>query len=90
MFTSLSVTSTLSFPASMVTVWEEAVSLLLFVMTVSVSSSSVVEPCETLFVPSVLPAEIVMSPFSMYHVFAKAGAARVVSIAAVRTSAAAR
>ena len=32
----------------------------------------------------------VMSPFSMYHVPAKAGAARVVSIAAVRINAAAR
>ena len=37
MFTSSSVTSTLSFPASMVTVWEEAVFLSLFVMMVSVS-----------------------------------------------------
>ena len=92
MFTSLSVTSTLSFLplALMVTVWEEAVSLSRFVMTVSVSFSSVVSPCETLFVPSILPAFTVMLPFSMYHVFAKAGAARVVSIAAVRTSAAAR
>ena len=92
MFTSLSVTSTLSFLplALMVTVWEEAVSLSRFVMTVSVSFSSVVSPCETLFVPSVLPAFTVMLPSSMYHVPAKAGAARVVSIAAVRTSAAAR
>ena len=74
----------------MVTVWEEAVFLLLFVMVVLVSSSSVVVPCVTLFVPSVLPAEIVMSPSSMYHVLAKAGAVKVVSMAAVRTSAAAR
>ena len=40
MFTSSSVTSTLSFPASMVTVLEEAVSLSRFVMMVSVSSTS--------------------------------------------------
>ena len=40
MFTSSSVTSTLSFPALMVTVWEEALSLSRFVMMVSVSSTS--------------------------------------------------
>ena len=63
MFTSLSVTSTLSFPASMVTVWEEAVALSLFVMMVSVSFLVV-----TLFWVTSLPlspAEIVMSPFSI-------------------------
>ena len=90
MFTLSSVTSTLSFPASMVTVLEEAVSLSLFVMMVLVSSLSMIEPCETLFVPSVSPAFTVMLPFSMHHVSAKAGAARVVSIAAVRINAAAR
>ena len=92
MFTSLSVTSTLSSLslASMVTVLEEALSLSLFVITVLVSSTSGFSPCETLFVPSVSPALTVMSPSSMYHSFAKAGAVRVVSIAAVRISAAAR
>ena len=60
------------------------------VMTVPVSSTSFCSPCETMFVPSVLPAFTVMSPFSMSHVSAKAGAVKVVSIAAVRTSAAAR
>ena len=89
MFTLSSVTSTLSFPALMVTVWEEA-SFSRFVMMVPVSSTSGSAPCETLFVPLVSLAEIVMSPSSMYHVFAKAGAVKVVSIAAVRTSAAAR
>ena len=92
MFTSLSVTSTLPFLplASMVTVWEEAVLLLLFVMMVLVSTTSLFVPCETLFVPSVSPAFTVMSPSSMRHISAKAGAARVMSIAAVRTNAAAR
>ena len=89
MFTSLSVTSTLSFPASMVTVWEEAF-FSRFVMTVSVSGTSVLSPCETLFVPLVSPAFTVMLPSSIYHSFAKAGAARVMSIAAVRINAAAR
>ena len=92
MFTSLSVTSTLSFLplASMVTVLEEAMSVFLFVMMVLVSTLSMIEPCETLFVPLVSPAFTVMLPFSMHHVSAKAGAARVVSIAAVRINAAAR
>ena len=92
MFTSLSLTSTLSFLFSvwMVTVLREAVSVLRFVMTVSVSSLSMVLPCETLFVPLVSPAFTVMSPSSMYHVSAKAGAVKVVSIAAVRINAAAR
>ena len=90
MFTSLSVTSTLSFPASMVTVWEEAVFLSRFVMMVLVSSTSFLFPCETVFFPSVPLAFTVMSPSSMCHISAKAGAARVVSIAAVRINAAAR
>ena len=90
MFTLSSVTSTLSFLSlvSMVTVWEEAVSLSLFVMMVSVSFLVV-----TLFWVTSLPvspAFTVMSPFSMDHVPAKAGAARVVSITAVRINAAAR
>jgi len=89
MFTLSSVTSTLSFPASMVTVWEEAF-FSRFVMMVSVSFTSFLFPCETVFVPLVSPAVTVMLPSSMYHVPAKAGAARVVSIAAVRINAAAR
>ena len=64
--------------------------IILFVMMVPVSSTSGSAPCETLFVPLVSLAEIVMSPSSMYHVPAKAGAVRVVSIAAVRINAAAR
>ena len=90
MFTLSSVTSTLWSSASMVTVLEEAVALSLFVIMVLVSTLSMIVPCETLFVPSVSPAFTVMLPSSMRHVAAKAGAARVVSIAAVRTSAAAR
>ena len=72
----------------MVTVWEEAVALSLFVMMVLVSFLVV-----TLFWVTSLPvspAFTVMLPFSMYHISAKAGTARVVSIAAVRISAAAR
>ena len=60
------------------------------VMTVPVSSLSMIVPCETLFVPSVSPAFTVMSPFSMSHIAAKAGAFKVVSMAAVRINAAAR
>ena len=71
----------------MVTVWEEAPSSR-FVMMVSGSFLVVFSFWVTLLPLS--PAEIVMSPSSMYHVPAKAGAVRVVSIAAVRTSAAAR
>ena len=60
-------------------------------MTVSPSSfTKSLSPCLTLFGPSASPAFTVMSPFSMSHVSAKAGAVKVVSIAAVRTSAAAR
>ena len=86
MFRSSKVTSTLPLEVSMVTVFSFDVP----VMMVLVSSTSFLFPCETVFFPSVPLAFTVMSPFSMYHVSAKAGAARAVSIATVRTSAAAR
>ena len=86
MFRSSKVTSTLPLEVSMVTVFLSDVP----VMMVLVSSTSFLFPCETVFFPLVSPAFTVMLPSSMHHVPAKAGAARVMSIAAVRINAAAR
>ena len=75
-------------PASIVTVFEDAVEEPLLLITVSVSFSFVVLPCVTLLPFS--PAEIEISPLSMYHVSAKAGSVIPTTRAAVRVRAAAR
>ena len=83
-----SVTSTvLPSPASIVTVFEDAV-LSRFVIIVSVVSSCFFSPCST-WLPFV-PAEIEMLPSSMNHVSAKAGSVIPTTRAAVRARAAAR
>ena len=74
--------------ASIVTVFEDAVEVSRFVITVSVSFLVVSPFCVTSLPLS--PAEIEMSPFSMYHVPAKAGSVIPTTRAAVRARAAAR